>query len=144
MAEGLSDFLRARGIKVFGPSKKAAQLEASKIFAKKFMKSYGIPTASYREVSSVSEVLKASENFFPPFVLKADGLAGGKGVFLCQNRTELEEKSRFLFEKKALGASGEKALIEDFQSGREMSVFLITNGESYVFPSCGQRLQKAL
>ena len=131
LAEGLSDFLREKGLKVFGPCAKAAQLEASKIFAKQFMKNQQIPTASYHIVSSVAEVLQASENFFPPFVLKADGLAGGKGVFICGNRAELEEKSRFLFEKKALGRAGEKAVLEDFQSGREISVFVITNGESY-------------
>ena len=123
--------MRKKGLKVFGPCAKAAQLEGSKIFAKQFMKEQGIPTASYHTVAGVSETLRLSENFFPPFVLKADGLAGGKGVFLCKNRTELEEKSRFLFEKKALGSAGEKALLEDFQSGQEISVFVITNGESY-------------
>ena len=133
LVEGLSDFLRKKGFKVFGPCAKAAQLEGSKIFAKQFMKNQKIPTASYQELSSVSETLKSSENFFPPFVLKADGLAGGKGVFLCKNQTELEQKSRFLFEQKALGSAGEKALLEDFQYGQEMSVFVITNGDSYNF-----------
>lgn len=131
LVEGLSDFLRDRDFRVFGPDSKASRLEGSKIFAKEFMKEQGIPTASYHIVTSVSETLQASENFFPPYVLKADGLAGGKGVFLCQNKTELEEKSRFLFEKKALGPAGERAILEDFQSGFEISVFLITNGESY-------------
>ena len=131
LAEGLSDILRSEGLKVFGPCAKSAQLESSKIFAKQFMKERGIPTASYLIVSSVAETLQAGENFFPPFVLKADGLAGGKGVFICKNRTELEEKARFLFEKKALGPAGDKALLEDFQSGQEVSVFVLTNGESY-------------
>ena len=131
LVEGLSDFLRDKGFKVFGPCAKSAQLEGSKIFAKTFMKEQGIPTASYHKVNSVSEALQCSENFFPPFVLKADGLAGGKGVFLCSSRSELEEKSQFLFEKKSLGPAGEKALLEDFQSGQEISVFVITNGESY-------------
>ena len=131
LVDGLADFLREKGLKVFGPCAKAAQLEGSKLFAKKFMKAQGIPTASYHEVTSVSETLKSAENFFPPYVLKADGLAGGKGVFLCNNLTELEEKSQFLFEKKALGPAGDKAILEDFQSGREISVFVITNGESY-------------
>lgn len=131
LVEGLSDFLREKGFKVFGPCAKSAQLEGSKIFAKQFMKEQGIPTASYHKVTSVSETLRFSENFFPPFVLKADGLAGGKGVFICRDRKELEEKSHFLFEKKAFGPAGEKALLEDFQSGQEISVFVITNGESY-------------
>lgn len=131
LVDGLADFLREEGFKVFGPSAKSAQLEGSKIFAKQFMKQQKIPTASYHIVSSVTETLQAGENFFPPFVLKADGLAGGKGVFLCSNKTELEEKSRLLFEKKVLGSAGEKALLEDFQKGEEISVFVITNGENY-------------
>ena len=133
LVDGLADVLRQEGIKVFGPCSKSAQLEGSKIFAKKFMKEQGIPTASYHIVSSVSECLHASENFFPPFVLKADGLAGGKGVFICHDRSELEEKSQFLFDKKALGSAGEKALLEDFQKGSEISVFVITDGSSYHF-----------
>ena len=131
LIEGLGDFLREEGVKVFGPSSRAAKLEGSKIFAKEFMKERGIPAASYQIVSSVSETLRVSENFFPPFVLKADGLAGGKGVFICAGVQELEAKARLLFEKKALGKAGEKALLEDFQSGREMSVFILTNGEGY-------------
>ena len=131
LVEGLSNLLRDKGLKVFGPSSQAAQLEGSKIFAKQFMKEQRIPTASYRIVSSVSEALHLSDNFSPPFVLKADGLAGGKGVFLCANKTELEEKCKLLFEKKALGPSGGKAILEDFQSGREASVFALTNGEAY-------------
>ncbi len=131
LVEFWADALREKGIKVFGPSGAAAQLEGSKIFAKEFMKKYQIPTASYQVVSSVSDVLRESENFFPPYVLKADGLAGGKGVFLCSTVQDLEEKSQFLFEKKGLGVAGEKAIIEDFQSGEELSVFVITNGEDY-------------
>lgn len=131
LVDGLADALRERGLKVFGPSQKAAQLEGSKIFAKTFMKEMGIPTASYHIVNSVAETLKLSENFFPPYVLKADGLAGGKGVFICKTQSELEEKSRFLFEEKGLGPAGKKALLEDFQKGRELSVFVLTNGESY-------------
>ncbi len=131
LAEGLSDFLKKKGLKVFGPGAGSAQLEASKIFAKQFMKEQGIPTASYRVVSSVSETLQAMESFFPPFVLKADGLAGGKGVFICENRSQLEERAYFLFEKQGLGSAGKRALLEDFQSGKELSFFIISNGESY-------------
>ena len=131
LVDGWSDILRNKGIKVFGPCRQSAQLEGSKIFAKKFMKEYGIPTSSYSIVSSVSEVLQASDNFFPPYVLKVDGLAGGKGVFICQNLTELEEKSRLIFDKKNFGRAGERAILEDFQKGEEISVFVITDGVSY-------------
>ncbi|MGI9548413.1 MAG: phosphoribosylamine--glycine ligase [Bdellovibrionales bacterium] len=131
LVDSWADILREKGLKVFGPSGSAAQLEGSKIFAKQFMKQYKIPTASYQVVSSVAEVLRESENFFPPYVLKADGLAGGKGVFLCSNIQELEEKAQDLFEKKIFGVAGERALLEDFQSGEEISIFVLTNGEDY-------------
>jgi len=131
LVESLADFLRQRGINVFGPAGAAAQLEGSKIFAKQFMKKYKIPTASYQVVSSVSDVLRESENFFPPYVLKADGLAGGKGVFLCSTVSELEVTAQNLFEHKVLGSAGKQAVLEDFQSGEELSVFVITNGQSY-------------
>ena len=144
LVNGLADTLREHGIKVFGPSKEAARLEGSKIFAKKFMKELGIPTASYHIVSSVSEVLKSSENFFPPYVLKADGLAGGKGVFICETQSELEKKSRFLFEEKGLGTAGEKALLEDFQKGKELSVFVMTNGSSYQILPMAQDYKRLL
>jgi len=144
LVEGMADHLRANGIKVFGPSKELAQLEGSKIFAKQFMKELGIPTASYHIVSSVKETLKSAENFFPPYVLKADGLAGGKGVFICKNKNELEQKSQFLFEKKALGKAGEQALLEDFQKGSELSVFVITQGDSYEILPMAQDYKRLL
>lgn len=131
LVEGLGDFLRAEGVAVFGPSAVAAQLEGSKIFAKRFMQSLNIPTAPYCVVSSVSETLQMCEKFAPPYVLKADGLAGGKGVFVCKNQKELEEKAGLIFEKKLFAGSGSKALLENFQKGREISIFLLINGSEY-------------
>ena len=131
LVEGLGDFLRKNNILVFGPSAQAARLEGSKLFAKEFMKSQNIPTASYKEVTSLSQTLEAAENFSPPYVLKADGLAGGKGVFICQKKEELENRARQIFEEKIFGEAGNRALLEEFQEGREMSVFVLTNGEGY-------------
>lgn len=131
LVEGLSDFLRKNNIKVFGPSAKAAKLEGSKIFAKKFMKKYSIPTAAYHVVQSVQQTLTAAQSFSPPYVLKADGLAGGKGVFICSNKNALQQKAEALFEQNLLGVAGQKALLEEFQPGREISVFAITNGKNY-------------
>ena len=144
LVQGLSDKLRKHGIKVFGPSQGAAQLEGSKVFAKKFMKDLRIPTASYHIVRSVSETLQSAKNFFPPYVLKADGLAGGKGVFICNTKADLEEKSRFLFEKKGLGSAGEQALLEDFQQGTELSVFVLSNGSSYSILPIAQDYKRLL
>ena len=131
LAEGWSDFFRSFGILVFGPSQQAAQLESSKLFAKHFMSSSGISTSEFEEVDSAENVLTVSNQFEFPVVLKADGLAAGKGVFICHNKKELEESARLLFEKKIFGPAGEKALLEVFQRGEELSVFVLTNGSDY-------------
>ena len=131
LTEGWSDFFRSLGIPVFGPSQKAARLESSKVFAKKFMGSFDVSTSTFEEVSSVKEALFTLNRFSLPVVLKADGLAGGKGVFICQSKKELEAAAVALFDKKVFGLSGEKALVEPFQEGWELSVFILTNGHQY-------------
>jgi phosphoribosylamine---glycine ligase len=131
LAAGLADDLRAAGIVVFGPSQAAASLEASKVFAKEFMTRANVPTAPYIEVSTVEETLKAADRFTPPFVLKADGLAAGKGVFICETREELGQAARSLFDQKILGSAGERAVLEQFQEGWELSYLILTNGADY-------------
>lgn len=132
LVDGLSNSLRAAGWNVFGPSQDAAMLEGSKIFNKQFLIDGKIPTAPSQIVQTVNETLRAAESFTPPYVLKADGLAAGKGVYICQTLAELKEAAAELFEKKVLGAAGEKALLEQFKKGFELSYFILTNGESYV------------
>lgn len=131
LAEGLSDELRREGVVVFGPSQAAARLEASKIFSKHFMVRAGIPTAKFCEVSSVDETLRSADQFTPPYVLKADGLAAGKGVFICADREELGRASRSLFEQRALGGAGDRAILEQHQPGWELSYLILTNGEEF-------------
>ena len=131
LVDGVGDFLRKEGFYVFGASQSASLLESSKLFAKQFMKKNHIPTAHYKKVCSTKQVLEEAQHFTPPYVLKADGLAGGKGVFLCSNLKELEKKAKMLFEKKVFGSAGSKALLEEFQSGEEVSVFVLTNGVDY-------------
>ena len=131
LAAGLADELRAQGVLVFGPSQAGAQLEASKIFSKQFMARAGVPTAEYIEVRTVDEALRAADRFNPPYVLKADGLAAGKGVFICADRSELGAAARQIFEQKILGAAGERAILEQFQPGWELSYLILTNGEDY-------------
>ena len=128
---GWADVFRSHHFSVFGPSQKATQLESSKIFAKNFMKKAGIPAAKYFVVQSVEETLKKAQQFSPPYVLKADGLAGGKGVFICPHESSLKEQAQKMFEKKIFGSAGEKALLEEFQEGKELSVFVLTNGKDY-------------
>jgi phosphoribosylamine--glycine ligase len=128
---GLSDFLRERGIFVVAPDKQAAQLEGSKIFSKDFMLRAGVPTAKSVVVDSVSTCLEQSQNFTPPYVLKADGLCAGKGVFICDSKEELKAAAIELFEKQIFGKAGARALLEQFTPGYELSVLLLTNGRDF-------------
>jgi phosphoribosylamine--glycine ligase len=135
LVDGLAERLRERGILVVGPNREAAQLEGSKIFAKTFMAESGVPTAAFEIVDSVASVKSALPKFTPPYVLKADGLAAGKGVFICKTEAELLKNASDLFEKKILGSAGDRALLEQFQPGWEMSYILLTNGrESRALP----------
>ena len=128
LTEGLSDLLRKNGFLVFGPSREASQLEGSKIFSKDFMNAQKIPTSKAFVVENREETMRRALEFRPPYVLKADGLAAGKGVFICEDKNILKQKAKALFEEKILGAAGAKALLEEFQKGRELSVFIFTNG----------------
>ena len=128
---GLSDFLREKNILVVGPSKHAAQLEGSKIFAKEFMLQYGVATASAKTVYSVEETMRFSSEFTPPYVLKADGLAGGKGVVICQTLEQLKKTAQLFFDEKQFGVASEKALLEQFLPGYELSLIFLTDGNHY-------------
>lgn len=131
LVAGIADELRGRGILVVGPGKDAALLEGSKIFAKRFMLDAQVPTAASEIVSSVEEAMKQSEKFTPPYVLKADGLAAGKGVFICQTKNDLEKAAKTLFVEKSLGPAGEKALLEQNLPGWELSYLVMTNGSEF-------------
>lgn len=131
LVDGLADTLRNNQIKVIGPSKYAAQLEGSKIFAKKFMQEGQISTADAAVVSSVDETLKAAQSHQAPYILKADGLAAGKGVFICQTTDELKKAAEDLFVHKKLGIAGDKALLEKNLPGYELSFLVLTNGLSF-------------
>jgi phosphoribosylamine---glycine ligase len=131
LAMGIADQLRETGVPVFGPNHEAAQLEASKVFSKRFMVDAGVPTSRFFDVFSVQETMIEAENFAPPFVLKADGLAAGKGVYICKDSKELRAAATAIFDEKVLGEAGSKALLEEFQPGYEISYLILTNGEGY-------------
>lgn len=131
LVAGLADRLRERGILVFGPDQAAAQLEGSKVHAKHFMREAGVPTAAFELVTSRQEVEIHLSKFTPPYVLKADGLAAGKGVFICKTKEELLSVATDLFEKGSLGAAGKQALLEQFQPGWELSYLILTNGKEW-------------
>jgi phosphoribosylamine---glycine ligase len=136
LVEGLTDQMRigeTKDVQVIGPSAAGAMLEGSKAFAKKFMLKYGIPTASYFEVnkSSLYEGFTFLESLQPPYVLKADGLAAGKGVLICDDITTAKNQLAELLEGK-FGKASEKVVIEEFLSGIEFSVFALTDGKDYI------------
>ncbi len=129
---GLVDELMQRGLKVFGPTRAAAMLETSKAFAKRFLQRHQIPTASYAVCTSAAEVEKAIELFHAPMVVKADGLAAGKGVMICQSRQAAVEAAQGLFSGRLLGAGvgmGERqVVIEEFLTGEEVSFLCLSDG----------------
>ena len=125
---GLADALQARGLKVFGPTKAAAMLESSKSFAKRFLQRHKIPTANYAVCKSLAEVEKAIELFHAPIVVKADGLAAGKGVVICQSKRAAVEAASGLFSGKLLGSQEQHLVIEEFLVGDEVSFLCLTDG----------------
>jgi phosphoribosylamine--glycine ligase len=132
LADGLSDLARQAGVLVFGPSADGARLEASKIHAKELMRSAGVRTARSFVVENLNETMQAAAAFKPPYVLKADGLASGKGVFIEKNLEGLSRAAKFLFEERGLGSAGDRALLEEFSPGVELSHLVLTNGRSHV------------
>ncbi|MBI4350479.1 MAG: phosphoribosylamine--glycine ligase [Elusimicrobia bacterium] len=133
LAKGISDFLTGKGIKVFGPSQRGAMLEASKQFAKEFMDRNSIPTASFSVLYDASFAReKIKENRKYPVVIKADGLAAGKGVRICADEAEALAAVSDLMEKRIFGSSGSKVVMEEFLTGREASVMALVDGESFL------------
>jgi phosphoribosylamine--glycine ligase len=133
LALGMVDAMEAVGIPSFGPNKKAAQIEASKVFAKGLMKKYGIPTAAYEVFTDPADVLAylQKRNTWPA-VIKADGLALGKGVLIAQNEEEAKAAVRELMVDKKFGASGNEVVVEEFMEGPEVSVLSFTDGHVIV------------
>lgn len=132
LAMGLADRLREMGIPCFGPSKAAARIEASKIFSKQLMEKYGIPTARADSFDSRAFATLYLANANYPVVIKADGLALGKGVFICQNHEEAVDALKSLMDNRMFGKSGERVLIEKFMEGPEVSVLSFTDGKTVV------------
>lgn len=128
---GMADALNDAGIRAFGPSKAAAAIEGSKVFSKGLMKKYGIPTADYNVFDDPRKALEfiKEQNKYPA-VIKADGLALGKGVIIAQNYEEAQNAVRKIMEDKVFGASGNKVVIEEFLTGPEVSVLAFTDGKT--------------
>lgn len=129
---GIVDSFEKEGLRIFGPSKVAAQLEGSKTFSKGLMKKYNIPTAKYEDFDNIEDATKYIQNITPPIVIKADGLALGKGVYICQSAKEAEEALKEIMLDKKFGASGNKVVIEEFMDGEEVTVLAFCDGKTVV------------
>jgi len=127
---GVVDAFEAEGLRVFGPRKNAAIIEGSKAFSKDLMKKYNIPTAAYENFYDMDSALAYLETAKMPIVLKADGLALGKGVLICQNLEEAREGVRTIMGEKKFGSAGDKMVIEEFMTGREVSVLAFCDGKT--------------
>ncbi len=127
---GLVDALQAAGLRTFGPDRKAAELEGSKAFSKDLMKKYGIPTAAYETFDDPGEALRYLETAKMPIVLKADGLALGKGVLICNTLEEARAGVKEIMEDKHFGNAGNRMVVEEFMTGREVSVLSFVDGRT--------------
>ncbi len=129
---GMADALLEIGIPVFGPQKNAAIIEGSKVFSKNLMKKYGIPTAAYEVFEDAAAAMEYVKSCPIPTVIKADGLALGKGVIIAMSRKEAEDAIRSIMEDKVFGASGSRIVIEEFLTGPEVSVLSFTDGKTVI------------
>ena len=129
---GLTDFLQSKDIKTFGPSKEAAQLEGSKTFSKDFFVKYNIPTAGYKSFNNYEESINHLDLISYPTVVKADGLAAGKGVIICENKNEAVDALNSIFKDKAFGSAGNKVVIEDFLDGEEASFIAVVSKDKII------------
>ena len=143
LAAGAADAFEAAGLRVFGPRKNAAILEGSKAFSKDLMKKYNIPTASYETFDSAEDALAYLEDAPMPIVLKADGLALGKGVLICNTREEAKEGVKTLMLDKQFGSAGDRIVIEEFMTGREVSVLSFVDGKTIRIMTSAQDHKRA-
>ena len=138
LAAGIVDQFQTKGLPIFGPTKAAAQVEASKVFAKELMQKYNIPCARSASFSDYNQAKEYLQKQTPPIVIKADGLAAGKGVIIADAIPQALEALSSIMESKTLGAAGNKVVIEEYLSGREMSAFAFTDAHTIapMVPAC--------
>ena len=140
---GIVDAFEAEGLRVFGPRKNAAILEGSKAFSKELMKKYHIPTAAYETFDDPKKALAYLETAKMPIVLKADGLALGKGVLICQNLEEAKAGVKEIMEDKKFGTAGNQMVVEEFMTGREVSVLSFVDGKTIKIMTSAQDHKRA-
>lgn len=129
---GIIDVFESQGLKVFGPNKKCARLEGSKAFSKDFMTRHNLPTAKYKEYTNIDKAIDDIDDFGYPVVIKADGLAAGKGVIISKNREDAIKTLKEMMNDKKFGTAGEKIVIEEFLSGIETSILAFVDNETII------------
>ena len=144
LVAGVVDVFEARGLNIFGPTAKAAQLEGSKIFMKNFLARHNVPTAAYIETDSLQDAYKFIETLQAPIVVKADGLCGGKGVIIATSHDEAKKAAGEMLSGNSFGEAGTSIVVEEFLDGYELSVFAICDGEDYVVLPAAQDHKKLL
>ena len=132
LVKGIVDRFQANGLSVFGPSRKAAALEGSKVFSKTLMRKYGIPTAEFRSFKELDHARRYIVSQNRPLVIKADGLAAGKGAIVCNTQEEALEAAENIIEGKLFGEAGRRIVVEEFLEGEEVSVLAFTDGSTIV------------
>ncbi len=131
LVDGVVDLFKSENLTIFGPSKRASQLEGSKVFMKNFLKKYDIPTAKFIETSSLSEAKEFINSLTAPIVVKADGLCAGKGVIIAKNHDEAIKAAEGMLSGDSFGDAGKRIIVEEFLDGYELSVFAICDGEDF-------------
>jgi phosphoribosylamine--glycine ligase len=143
LVKGVADLFEQNGLRIFGPSGKAAQLEGSKVFSKDFMKKHNIPTAKYRSYSSMENAIVELSHFDLPIVIKADGLAAGKGVIIAQTRQEAVDSIRGIMGDGKFGDAGKTIVVEEFLQGKEVSVLAFADGNIAIPMASAQDYKRA-
>lgn len=141
---GIADEFAGSGLTIFGPTSKAAEIEGSKAFAKKLMKTYGIPTADYEIFDDENAAICHINQLNKPCVVKADGLAAGKGVVVCDSAADAADAVRDMMSRRAFGNAADRVVIEERLSGEEISVFAITDGHDFILLPAAQDHKRAL
>jgi len=144
LVDGIVDTFESRGLNIFGPTAKAAQLEGSKIFMKNFLARHNIPTAKYIETDSIEDAYKFINSLEAPIVVKADGLCGGKGVIIAQTHDEAKKAAGDMLSGNSFGEAGTSIVVEEFLDGYELSVFAICDGEDFVVLPAAQDHKRLL
>ena len=143
LENGIVDFFEEKNIKIFGPSQYASQLETSKLFARNMMEKYDIPQPAFFECTSEEEILSVKGKLGLPLVLKADGLAAGKGVIICNNDNDLHNAIDDMINNRKFGKASAKVSVEECLRGEELSVFAICDGENYKIINSAQDHKRA-